>query len=545
MGNRFIIFSREKGSKIFLKKVIDLFLREVQPYTFRNFDSMQKTSPVSLLLLLLATLFLSSYKTNLTNVLKPPKQKYNVLFIFVDDLRPDLGCYGNKIVHSPNIDKLGKQGTVFKNQFVTVPTCGASRASILTGMLPRTATDLSNDVFEIRKAENIKTSPESFVENLKRNGYYTVGMGKISHSPDGHIYKYLQPKGKEMELPNSWNEMLFEPGKWGTGWNAFFGYANGTNRNELKGETKPYESADVDDESYPDGLTANLAIKKLKELSAKDQPFFLGIGFFKPHLPFNAPKKYWDIYDESKIPMTPSPDIPNNMNPASLQASGEFNGYKLGEEKAALSKPLSDAYARKLKHAYYAGVSYIDAQVGKVFNELKQLGLDKNTIIVVWGDHGWHLGDDRVWGKHTITEWALRSPLIIKVPGKKQGISCDKIVSSIDIYPTLMELCNIKMPHETDGKSIVPLLNTPQKNNWNNVAYSYYRNGISMRTQQYRFTKYFRKEEPAEELYDHIKDPYENNNTAEKHPDVIKRLLPVWKKGNTGLYNKPGVKLDD
>ncbi len=209
-----------------------------------------------------------------------------------------------------------------------------------------------------------------------------------------------------MELPNSWNEMLFEPGKWGTGWNAFFGYADGTNRNELKGETKPYEGADVNDESYPDGLTANLAIKKLKELAVKDQPFFLGVGFFKPHLPFNAPKKYWDLYDESKIPLTPSPDIPNNVNPASLHASGEFNGYKLGEEKAALSKPLSDAYARKLKHAYYAGVSYIDAQVGKVFNELKQLGLDKNTIIVVWGDHGWHLGDDRVWGKHTIAEWS-------------------------------------------------------------------------------------------------------------------------------------------
>lgn len=317
---------------------------------------MQKLTSILLPLLLFATLFFSSYKTDLSNTRKPVKQRYNVLFIFVDDLRPELGCYGNNIVHSPNLDKLAKQATVFKNQFVTVPTCGPSRACLLTGMWPRTATDLSNDVLEIRKAENIKTSPESFVENLRLNGYYTIGIGKISHSPDGHIYKYLQPKGKEMELPNSWNEMLFDPGKWGTGWNAFFGYANGTNRNELKGETKPYEGTDVDDEGYPDGLTANLAIKKLKELAVKDQPFFLGVGFFKPHLPFNAPKKYWNLYDESKIPLTPSPDIPNNVNPANLHESGEFNGYKLGDEKAGLSKPLSDAYARKLKHAYYAGI---------------------------------------------------------------------------------------------------------------------------------------------------------------------------------------------
>ncbi len=506
---------------------------------------MQKLTFVSLPLLLLVILFFTSYKTDFSKIETLAKQKYNVLFIIVDDLRSDLGCYGNRTVQSPNIDSLAKRATVFKKQFVTVPSCGPSRASLLTGKWPRTATDLSNDVLEIRKSKNIKTSPESFVENLKLNGYYTVGIGKISHSPDGYIYKYLEPKGKEMELPNSWNEMLLDPGKWGTGWNAFFGYANGTNRNELKGETKPYENADVDDEGYPDGLTANLAIKKLKELSVKKQPFFLGVGFFKPHLPFNAPKKYWDLYDESQISLTPSPDIPHNVNLASFHESGEFNGYKGGDEKATLSKPLSDAYARKLRHAYYAGISYIDAQIGKVFTELKQLGLDKNTIIVLWGDHGWHLGDDRVWGKHTIAEWSLRSPLIIKVPGIKQGTSCDKIVSSIDIYPTLMELCNIKMPHKADGKSVVPLLSDPKKNNWNNVAYSYYRNGITIRTERYRFTKYFRKEEPVEELYDHFKDPFGNNNIAGKHPDVVRRLLPAWKKGNTGLYDKPGINIEN
>lgn len=463
---------------------------------------------------------------------------YNVLFIFVDDLRPDLGCYGNSIIHSPNLDKFASQASVFRKQFVTVPTCGASRASILTGTLPRTINDLSNEALEHKMAEpHNKAVPESFVQVLRNNGYYTVGIGKISHSPDGYIYKYLEPKGTEQELPQSWDEMLLDPGKWGTGWNAFFGYSNGSNRNTLKGAVKPYENADVGDDSYVDGLTANLAVKKLQELSGKKQPFFLGVGFFKPHLPFNAPKKYWDLYDESKIELTPSPEIPKNVSPASLHQSAEFNGYRLGEEKASLSKPVSAGYARRLRHAYYASVSYVDAQVGKVIAELQRLKLDKNTIIVVWGDHGWHLGDDRVWGKHTLSEYALRSPLMIKVPGLKGGY-CDKVVSSIDVYPTLTELCQVKQAVKTAGKSLVPLLKDP-KAGWDNAAYSYFRKGISVRTDNYRFTKYFRKEEPAVELYDHGTDPWENNNIAGDHPDIVKKMMPLWAKGNTGLYAKP------
>ncbi|MCW3089916.1 MAG: sulfatase [Ferruginibacter sp.] len=476
-----------------------------------------------------------------TNVGGQPKEpaRSNVLFIFVDDLRPELGCYGSSYIHSPNLDKLASQAVVFKKQFVTVPTCGASRASLLTGMLPRMVGELSNEALESKKAAgNEKAIPESFVQGLRQNGYYTVGIGKISHSPDGYLYKYLQPKGKDLELPASWDEMLFDPGKWGTGWNAFFGYANGTNRNELKGAVPPYEGMAADDESYPDGLTAKLAEKKLQELSGKKQPFFLGVGFFKPHLPFNAPKKYWDLYDESKITLTPSPGIPQHVNPASFHQSAEFNDYKLGDEKASLSAPVSDDYARKLRHAYYASVSYVDAQVGKVLAELKRLNMDKNTIVIVWGDHGWHLGDDRVWGKHTLSEWALRSPLMIKMPGSPQGASCDKIVSSIDVYPTLMELCGVKTPFATDGKSLVPLLKDPKHAGWSNVAYSYFRRGISVRTDDYRFTRYFRKQEPVNELYDHRSDPFENNNISGADP-IIETIMPFWKKGNTGLYDKP------
>ena len=465
----------------------------------------------------------------------------NVLFIFVDDLRPELGCYGNSYIHSPNIDELASKATVFQHQFVTVPTCGASRTSLLSGRLPRSIHDLSNAAFEMKQSGKLeKTIPESFVENLRLNGYYTVGIGKISHSPDGYIYGYLQPKGAALELPASWDEMLFDAGKWGTGWNAFFGYSDGTNRNTLKNQVKPYEKGNVHDRGYPDGLTASLAIKKIKELAAKDKPFFLGVGFLKPHLPFNAPKKYWDMYDESRIAITPSPDIPVNVNPASLHESGEFRGYQLGDESASLSKPVSDAYARKLRHAYYASISYIDAQIGKVLNELKKSGLDKNTIIVLWGDHGWHLGDDRVWGKHTLSEWALRSPLIIKTPGLKQGATCNEIVSSIDIYPTLMQLCRVEMPYQTDGKSLVPLLKDSKDKDWENVAYSYFNRGITVRTDNYRFTKYFRKEKPVVELYDHQKNSYELKNIVGYHDDIVKHLMPVWEKGNTGLYDKMG-----
>ena len=469
---------------------------------------------------------------------KPAIQKPNVLFICVDDLRPELGCYGAGYIKSPNIDKLAASGVLFTHQFVQVPTCGASRCSLLTGMLPKTAGYLGNDAcIRYISGKPETDQPETFIHHLRQNGYYTVGIGKISHQVDGLIYDYNAPVGTEYELPHSWDEMLFNPAKWGTGWNAFFGYADGGNRQSLKGQVKPYEMGDVDDMGYPDGYTAELAVKKLGELAKKDQPFFLAVGFFKPHLPFNSPKKYWDLYDESKIPLSPNPFLPDNVNKASLHNSSEFNSYKLGEEDASLSRPVSDAYARKIRHAYFACVSYADAQIGKLIDQLDQLGLTKNTVIVLWGDHGWHLGDQLVWGKHTIFERALNSAFMIKLPGKKGGIRVNQIVSAVDIYPTIVDLCGLKMPVTTDGKSLKPLLNNPIAK-WDNLAFSYFMNGISLRTERYRLTKYFRKAEPIMELYDHQTDPNETKNIASEHPDVVENLMPVLEKGNTGLYGK-------
>lgn len=463
----------------------------------------------------------------------------NILFIAVDDLRPELGAYGNKVIHTPAMDNLAGQAVVFKGHYVQVPTCGASRASMLTGLLPRTTQHLQNSAMEhfLSNAPEGEV-PETFVHHLRRNGYYTVGIGKISHSVDGLWYGYEdQPEGAKRELPYSWDEMLFDAGKWGTGWNAFFGYADGSNRQGKKKQVKPYEMADVADQGYPDGLTADLATAKLKELKEKTQPFFLGVGFFKPHLPFNAPKKYWDLYEEEEIPLSPFRDIPENIHVASLHNSGEFNQYALGEEKAGIYKPLSDAYARKLRHAYYASVSYVDAQIGKVLDELEKLGLADNTIVVLWGDHGWHLGDHRIWGKHTNFETALKSPLIIKVPGiSPKVIPPDKVVSSIDIYPSLMEWCGIKVDFPLDGQSLVRLASSGEDPGRENIAFSYFNKGITLRTDRFRMTRYFRNETPTVELYDHRSDPFESKNIAGDNPEWVEQLLQVSEKGNTGLY---------
>ena len=463
-------------------------------------------------------------------------KKPNVLFIAIDDLRPELGCYGNEHIKSPNIDKLASQGYLFKNHFVNVPTCGASRHCLLTGQLPISKDYIKNSVTSLTTSlQEEQEIPETFIHQLKRNGYYTVGIGKITHHPDGYVYGYLDPPSDQLELPYSWDEMLLDDEKWGSGHNAFFGYADGTNRHTHDKNVKPYEMADVPDDAYPDGLTANLAIEKLKELKAKDQPFFLGVGFFKPHLPFTSPKKYWDLYERENLPIAPFAAIPQNSSKASLHGSGEFNQYKLGEEKASLDATVSDGYARKARHAYFACVSYIDAQVGKVIAELEKQGLAENTIVVLWGDHGWHLGDQLVWGKHTVFERALKSAFILKVPGMSGG-TIEQIVSTTDIYPTLMELCNTKVNHSLDGTSMLNLLQNRTEAEWRNTAYSYFRNGISVRTDEFRMTKYFRDEVPEIELYDHNVDPNETINIAIDNPEIVKKLMPVLEKGNTGLF---------
>ena len=463
----------------------------------------------------------------------------NILFISVDDLRPELGIYGNRVVKSPNIDQLAREGSFFSRHYVQVPTCGASRYSLMTGLRPRKRIHIDNRVFYREMAnKNEEQRPESFVHHFKRNGYNTVGIGKLSHSVDGLVYGYEEKPSDVKEMPHSWDRFVFNPGKWKTGWNAFFAYANGENRQSLKGQVKPYESADVNDEGYPDGLILKSAVKELRKLKAQQKPFLLGVGFFKPHLPFNAPKKYWDLYDRPSIPIASDPFIPQNVHPNSVGKMGEFYNYKLSDEKPTLDRSISDEYARKLIHGYYASVSYIDHLVGELLMELKSLELDKETIVVLWGDHGWHLGNDRKWGKHSLFERSLKSALIVKIPGVNHASKeINTIVETVDLYPTLLDFCGIAKPYELDGKSLVELIQTG-KSNHPNQAFGFWKNGVSLKTDRYRLTKFFREEEPKIELYDHLLDPKENINIAFEHQKIVDSLMPVLEKVTPEFYFK-------
>ena len=430
-------------------------------------------------------------------------------------------------MHTPNLDQLAEEGRLFKNHYVQVPTCGASRYSLLMGQYPSTRKYLGNyalrDYLTDAKETGLQTLPQLF----KNNGYYTAGLGKIGHFVDGLVYTYGGEGDGRLEMPDSWDEVWGPTDKWGTAWNAFFAYADGRNRNSLKRQVAPLEFTAEKDEDLPDGLIAKKAVATLKELSKKEQPFFLGVGFFKPHLPFVAPKKYWDLYEGVALPLSPNPEQPQKGVSKALHNSGElFNSYKIQPEKGGAGVRITDAYAMELRRAYFAAVSYADAQVGKVLQTLKETGLDKNTIVVVWGDHGWHLGDQTLWGKHSLFERALNSAFIIKTPEMvKKGKHSEAMVESVDIYPTLLELSNLKSSQALSGKSLVPILKNPEKK-IDEVALSFWHSGYSMRTPQYRLTKFKAGEEIFTELYDHLKDPNESENLAEstEYHSIVSKL---------------------
>lgn len=420
-------------------------------------------------------------------------------------------------MHTPNLDQLAQEGRLFKNHFVQVPTCGASRYSMLLGQYPQYKKYLSNNVFKDDLAADEQAGLTPLPKAFKNAGYYTASLGKISHYVDGKIFTYDGEGDGRPEMPSSWSYEWGPTDQWGTAWNAFFAYANGQNRTDLKKQVAPTEFIAENDEDLPDGLIAKKAIDELKKLKDQQQPFFLGVGFFKPHLPFVAPKKYWDLYEGKTLPISPNPEMPTDILDNAVQNSGEmFFNYKKQPEKGGRGIRLSDDYAMHLRRSYFAAVSYMDAQVGKVLQTLKETDLDKNTIVVVWGDHGWHLGDHTVWGKHTLFERALRSAFIIKTPNlSKGGQPNESIVESVDIYPTLLELANIPTPNTLSGKSLVPLLNNPAAR-LDKPALSFWRNGYSMRTPQYRFSKYKDGDAIHFALFDHIKDKNETHNLADQ-----------------------------
>lgn len=438
----------------------------------------------------------------------------NVLLIAIDDLRTELGCYGLPYVDSPHLDQLASQGTLFRNHFVQVATCGASRYAMLTGRSPANSGAMGNNAMYAGKTalKSVQQpGAQSMPELFRRSGYHTTLIGKISHTADGRVYEYNGSGHGADEIPLAWDEKLTPFGSWKRGWGIFFAYANGVHREDGNGHQDLMEFQVEDDDDLPDGQMARTACEQLKQLATSDQPFFMGLGFFKPHLPFVATKQDWDAVKDRDIPAPPNPQ---KVDSPHWHKSGEFYRYDSGFEK---SHPLNAADTQQARKAYLACVRYVDRQVGRVLTTLQESGLADNTIVVVWGDHGWQLGDSALWAKHTPFERSNHSALIIRAPGvSRPGQACDALVESIDLYPTLMDLCQPsfqKTESPLDGVSLKPLLDG-SADSVKPVAISYWKNAISVRNSSHRLivTRDKSGRNRQVELYDirNTPDPVEN-----------------------------------
>ena len=466
--------------------------------------------------LLISSLFLFScnQKKKEPEVQTLESKKQNILFIAVDDLRPELNCYGKTQIISPNIDAIASEGTIYNNAYVTVPVCGASRASLLTGIHPTKNRFIDYGSRVDEEAKGLTTLPGQF----KKNGYYTTSVGKIFHHPDDGLAGWSEPPVRP-DYPNSLGQQEL--------WRDYQSEENAyTKKDKLPlGATGPaWEAADVPDDTYYDGKTANLAVAKLNELANLKQPFFFGVGFIRPHLPFNAPKKYWDLYDRENIKLSTIDSMPKNAPLQSWHNYGELRSYTNIPNDTL---PISSEKAISLRHGYYACVSYIDAQIGKVISELKRLNLYENTTIVLWGDHGWSLGEHTLWCKQSVYTKATKTPLIVKTSNQTaKGIS-NSLVSFIDIYPTLCDLTGIEKPKHLAGKSFANTLSEPNTQN-NKYVYWRWQNGETIKSNQYVYTRYVNNQGEflSHMLYDHNNDPDETKNLAvsKEYKNVVEEL---------------------
>ena len=486
-------------------------------------------------------------------------KKKNVLFIAIDDMKPILGAYGDDFAISPNIDKLADQGVVFNNNHCQYAVCGPSRASLLSGQRPDQTQILDLKTLIRDKRPNVTTLPQHF----KNSGYLAYGVGKI-----------YDPRSVDKKLDKkSWDKYIYPNKlKYHKGYSTpeFSYYQKPENRAriaELRKEAigkgiskkkinkyiqkrfKPaYEKTDVPDDAYIDGAIANGGIKLMREAKATGMPFFLAIGFKRPHLPFVAPTKYWDMYDESKVPLSAFQQKVKGGYEKAYHASPELGSYQVPgwtykKENGVVNMP--EKQQRTMIHGYYAATTYIDAQVGKVIAELKKQGLDKNTIVILWGDHGWHLGDHKLWNKHSDFEQATRSPMIIFDPSIGKKIVVNSPTELVDIYPTLCDLVNIEAPQNLSGTSLKPLIDG-SKTKVKEYAVSEITRGdiigYSLRTDRYRLTtwvgndpRHAKKLNPgnilAEELYDYETDPLETVNLAtdKKYAETLKKLRADFK----------------
>ncbi len=442
-----------------------------------------------LIVLSLVLVFLSFKSTRENQENDTASKKKNILFIMVDDLRPELNIYGENKIISPHIDALAKSGVVFNRAYSNVPVCGASRASLLTGIRPTSKRFLRYNASIKKETPNAL----NLVKHLKNEGYTTISNNKITH------LKYDIEEWDEEWYPSSkkWRNYITEENILLEN-NGKHGYA--------------YESPDVDDDAYNDGETANKSIQDLKNLKATGKPFFLAVGFVKPHLPFNAPKKYWDLYDTDDIKLPENNTFPETAPSWASHKWGELRYYKDIPKKGQVSNEM----AKKLIHGYYASVSYVDAQVGKLIKGLDDLGMRENTTIILVGDHGWSLMEHGLWVKHSNFEVALKVPLIISDPNAKTNKRTNSFAELVDLYPTICDLANVNKPKHLEGNSLVTVLDNPSKI-IKNKAFARYQKGETLITDKYAYTEWQKDNKTlAKMLYDHHSDPNENINLAEQ-----------------------------
>ena len=441
-------------------------------------------------------------------VLRGAAQKLNVLMVAVDDLNNRIGCYGEPVVKTPNIDRLARRGVRFDQAYCQYPLCNPTRTSLLSGLRPDATHVFDNNTPPRTYLKDHVFLPEYF----KQNGYFTARVGKIAHGSYEHQIAWDisesqagRPIAQETRRLGDPDDMFERRKKKGT--------ASGGGAKKAAGRRKAasgtggikleWHAVDAKDSELPDGATA-LRIAEILEKS-KDRPFFVGCGFHKPHLTWVAPKKYFDMYDPMKVilPDTP-PDDRDDIPPIALTRTR-------GDEE------MSELDKRKAVLAYHAATSFMDAQLGVLLDTMDRLGLWDNTVVLLFGDHGWHLNDHLgLWRKMTVFEEAARAPLVVAAPGRKAGLGCPRLVEFIDIFPSFMELCGLPAPAWLEGTSFVPLLNDPQRM-WKKAAFTQVIRpgkimGRSVRTERYRYTEW--GNDKTIEFYDHEFDPKEWTNLA-------------------------------
>lgn len=470
----------------------------------------------------------------------------NVLFIAVDDLRPTLGCYGDPDIRTPNIDALAAKSLTFTRAYCQQAVCSPSRTSLLTGLRPDTTRVHDLETHFRRYRPDATTLPEHF----KDRGFTTAAFSKIFHKPQlddhpswsipswipGH-HEWNSAEGRESVLKR-WNDLQAQ------GWvsDERFYYEPSKRAPAREGQRgwgmPSWESRRVADNQLADGMTADAVVHALADL--RGERFFAAAGFLKPHLPFVAPDKYFDLYPESRIDLAKFRESPAGAPPFALHDSGEMRGYTDIPQEGS----ISDAKARELIRAYRASVSYVDAQIGKVLDALDDLSLREKTVVVLWGDHGYHLGDHGLWNKHTNFESATRAPLIVRAPGRlSKGRKTRALTEFVDIYPSLCDLCGLDTPRGLEGSSFVPLFKDPDRL-WKRAAFSQYPReipgvgagmGYSIRTRRFRYTEWRAQDSPytSTELYDYQEDPLETRNIANlpRNVSVVNGLQGMLREG--------------